>query len=552
MNPALYYYPDAYSTSGPKLMGRNVAGSSFLRGFLAYGRSRAFPLLVEDADHVQLFAAAAQAAGRAEPISTITRHTLPRLAEAGLLYRPDPLIGGFAWQRAAFGHHRWSLCGITHTTSSAGAMDAIVDLLNAPVQPWDALICTSAAVKQNVVHMLDAQAEYLRSRFGATRLPLPELPVIPLGIDCAAFDQGGDARIAARQGLGIAADTIAVLYVGRLSFHAKAHPLAMYQAIARAATASGKRAVLIECGWHGHQAVADAFAAGAALACPDIEVVGVDGLDPVARDRAWAAADVFCSLSDNIQETFGITPIEAMAAGLPVVVSDWDGYRDTVQDGVHGYRIPTTLPRAGLSRDLALRHALGVESYDAYCGNTAMLTAVDIDAAAEAFTRLFASADLRAQFGAAGRDHARRNYDWSMIIPRYEALWSELDTRRQRDGAGQPALRHPWPARMEPLEAFAHYATHSLDEDTVLTLSDADAETAIARFRDYRALAMVRFAAYAIPRDEDIAAILQALAKGAQRAGDLLASTLQPRAVAVLRGLGLLAKLGIVRIVDPI
>ncbi len=33
------------------------------------------------------------------------------------------------------------------------------------------------------------------------------------------------------------------------------------------------------------------------------------------RETAWASADVFCSLSDNIQETFGIVPIEAMAAG---------------------------------------------------------------------------------------------------------------------------------------------------------------------------------------------------------------------------------------------
>ena len=46
----------------------------------------------------------------------------------------------------------------------------------------------------------------------------------------------------------------------------------------------------------------------------------------------WAAADVFLSLVDNIQETFGITPLEAMAAGLPVVASDWDGYRYTMRD----------------------------------------------------------------------------------------------------------------------------------------------------------------------------------------------------------------------------
>ncbi|NDD14455.1 MAG: glycosyl transferase, partial [Betaproteobacteria bacterium] len=64
-----------------------------------------------------------------------------------------PGIGEHALARAAYGHGSWSLCGITHTTSSAGAMDAIADVLVAPVQPWDALICTSSAVKDNVTRL---------------------------------------------------------------------------------------------------------------------------------------------------------------------------------------------------------------------------------------------------------------------------------------------------------------------------------------------------------------------------------------------------------------
>ena len=58
----------------------------------------------------------------------------------------------------------------------------------------------------------------------------------------------------------------------------------------------------------------------------------------------WAAADIFLSLVDNPQETFGLAPVEAMAAGVPVVVSDWDGYRYTVSDGVEGFRISTLSP----------------------------------------------------------------------------------------------------------------------------------------------------------------------------------------------------------------
>jgi hypothetical protein len=51
---------------------------------------------------------------------------------------------------------------------------------------------------------------------------------------------------------------------------------------------------------------------------------------------------------DNVQETFGLAPIEAMAAGLPVIVSDWDGMKDTVTPDV-GIRIPTEVPHADLT-----------------------------------------------------------------------------------------------------------------------------------------------------------------------------------------------------------
>ena len=60
-----------------------------------------------------------------------------------------------------------------------------------------------------------------------------------------------------------------------------------------------------------------------------------------AKRNALAAADVGISLVDNAQETFGLAVAEAMAAGLPMVVSNWSGYRDLVREGVDGYLIPS-------------------------------------------------------------------------------------------------------------------------------------------------------------------------------------------------------------------
>lgn len=528
-------------------MGRNAAGESFLRGFLSYSKASEFWAQVQKSEHAQLFAQTVQAFGRSEPVKAVDKNSLTALAQAGLLYLPGPGVGEHAWQRSAFGHGAWSLCGITHTTSSAGAMDALTDLITAPVQPWDAVICTSTAVKNNVERLLQAQVDYLKDRLGISKLVLPQLPVIPLGIHTQDFAFTGSQKAQARNALGVAADTLVVLFMGRLSFHAKAHPLAMYQALEKAAQASGKQVVLVECGWHANEFIEKAYADAACLACPSVRVVTLDGRKAEDRQTAWAGADVFCSLSDNIQETFGIVPIEAMAAGLPVVVADWDGYKDTVRDGIDGFRIPTLMPSAGLGGDLALRHALEIDTYDMYCGHTCSLVAVDVAATADAFQRLFLSAELRRQMGEAGRQRVRAVYDWAAIILQYEALWAQLSEIRTAQAKELKPLAHPWPARMDPFHAFAAYPTQTLTEQTVLELVDADVESALKRTLAYRQLAMIDFAKVILPSEEEIRAVLQAAATGPQAAVALVAAVPAERQAFVFRCLAWLLKLGVLK-----
>ncbi len=549
MTACIYYHPEAYTTSGPKLMGRNAAGESFLRGFLSHSQSSAFWAQVHKPEHAQHFAKTVASLGRTEPVHAVSKNTLGALSQPGLVYYPGPGIGEHAFARAAFGHGAWSLCGITHTTSSAGAMDALSSLLVAPVQPWDAVICTSLAVKDNVTRLLQAQVDYLQARLGITKVVLPQLPVIPLGIHTADFAFSGAQKTAARAALGVSPDALVVLFMGRLSFHAKAHPLAMYQALEAAARATGKSVVLVECGWHANDFIAKAYADAAALACPSVRVVTLDGRKAEDRQTAWAGADVFCSLSDNIQETFGIVPIEAMAAGLPVVVSDWDGYKDTVRDGVDGLRIATLMPQAGLGGDLALRHALEVDTYDMYCGHACSLVAVDVQAAAVAFERLFNSPELRRQMGEAGRARAQALYDWKPIIGQYEALWASLSELRAAQAKDLQPLAHPWPARMDPFHAFASYPTQSLTPQTVLGLVDADLNTAVARALAYRQLAMVDFARNILPTEAEVRVVLAA-AQWPAAASGLLQGIAPERQPFVFRALAWLLKLGVLKVLS--
>lgn len=546
MTAAIFFHPEGYTTNRPRLMGRNAAGSSFLRGFISQSRADTFWVQAGRIEHAREFAAAVRGFGRSEPVRFIDQAHLRDLAQPGVLYLPGPNLGAHAWPRSAHDQAAWSLCGITHTTSSAQAMDAIADLPIAPVAPWDALICTSRAVRDNVQRLLQAQAEYLARRLGARRMVLPQLPLIPLGVHTRDFAFSPDQRAAARAALGADDDTVVVLFAGRLSFHAKAHPLAMYQALQAAAPAlpRGERLLLVECGWHANQPIAEAFAEARRLACPDLASVTLDGRDAASRQTAWAGADLFCSLSDNIQESFGLVPVEAMAAGLPVVASDWDGYRDTVRHGLDGFLIPTLMPAPGLGGDLALRHALGIDTYDAYCGHACALVAVDVAAATRALGRLLADRQLRRRLGEAGRERARE-FDWAAIIPRYEALWSELSAMRQAAKVRGPV---PWTARPDPFTAFAGYPSRTLSPRTVLTLGAGDAQAALERLERYRSLAMVDYAKAVLPSPEETAALLRAAATGPAPAAALVRDIAPARQALAFRGLVWLVKLGLLEV----
>ena len=538
----LYYHPEAYSISGPKLMGRNAAGESFLRGLLQHIKTNGFYVQLDNPAHLDGFSAAAKQFGRMEPVQSVQAQTLGKMTQAGVVFHPGPGIGAHAQQRSFWGDQAWSLCGITHTTSSARAMDAITGLLTTPVQPWDALICTSHAVKANVTALLDREMGFLQARLGASKQVLPQMPVIPLGIHTADFEFGPAARQAARLAIGLAQDEVAVLFMGRLSFHAKAHPWQMYQALEAAAKATGCKIALIECGWHANDALKEAFVQGAQQGCPSVRHITLDGRDAQNRDHVWAGADIFCSLSDNIQETFGISPIEAMAAGLPVVVSDWDGYRDSVRHGVDGFTIPTIMPRAGLAGDLAHRHALQIDSYDMYIGQASMMTSVDMRALIAAFTDLIKDPQLRSKMGSAGRARAKDCYDWGAVIPQYQALWADLNDRRS---AAVGHKTQTWPARPDPYVAFAGYATHTLSEETILRPTEPTAQALMDRYRALMDLMMLNYCKRLMLPDETLQQIFAAASPDGQTAAQIIQSVPAGRRPQTLRALGLLVKIGL-------
>lgn len=479
-NAAIYYVQEAFDTSHPRLMGRRAAGESFLH---AFARDSKVDRLYGYCRTRQSFESFRKTlAGSLTPdqsIEWIPFGQLRRLTRPGCLFFGSPGIGELAWHRRHVGSRSYSICGLTHTTASHAVMDAFAALPIAPVQSWDAIICTSRVVKTTIEHVLEGWLEYLASRFGARPAVPVQLPVIPLGVDCSRFVGPGRSgrkrdqlRRDFRRKQGIGNDDLAVLYFGRLSFHAKAHPQPMYIGLERAAQQLKTRLHLIQVGWFANDHIEGAFREGAKQYCPSVNAIFLDGRKPEVRANVWFAADLFTALSDNIQETFGLVPVEAMAAGLPVVVSDWDGYRDTVRNGLDGLTVPTVMAPPGSGRELAFRYDLQLDSYDHYIGHASQCTAVDVAACAEAYYALLSNAELRKKMGAAGQKRARQTFDWPIVIAAYQELWRELEARRDKsDDLAPPSPEAAVnPLREDPFSLFGSYPSMRLEANSVVSL----------------------------------------------------------------------------------
>lgn len=471
-------------------MGRHAAGEGFLAGLARHGGDAP---LVCHAESDRAYADFRRRIGRAAGTERRTAHLRQSeaagLAAVGCLYLPGPGLARYAWSRRSFAQRGWSLCGVTHTTATARAMDDVLALATAPVQPWDALVCTSRAVRDMVGRLLDGHADYLAGLFGR-RADLPlRLPVIPLGVDCDAHApaDAGRRRADWRARLGAGPDDVVVLYVGRLNHVGKAHPLPMLLGLARAAAASARRVHLVQAGWFAGPAEEAAMRRAGEVLAPALVHHFPDGRAADVREGVWHAADVFVSLVDNVQETFGLTPIEAMAAGLPVVVSDWDGYRYTVRDGIDGLLIPTLGSAGGGPGELlAQLHTLGLETYQTYVGAVAQHTAVHLGRATEALVQLVSAPEQRAAMGAAAQRRAQERFSWPVVVGQYNALFAELAERRSqalRDGVAGGGCRSQ-PNRGDPFTDFRGFATHVLAPEMSLRLADglgaADLKTMLA------------------------------------------------------------------------
>ena len=492
-NAVIRYSQDGFDPVAKGINGRRVAGSSFLKGYVRHADTAEFVMLTHKPQELAPVRALVADLRPDVPLRHLSMLRPSGLAKLGTLFNPSPNIAAEAWRRAAFGTGAWSICGITHTTSTAMIMQGFYDMRMAPVMPWDAVICTSKAVQTSVNFQMDLIDAHMTRHLRSQPPPRPMLPVIPLGIHCDDFVPDVAAGQSLRAALGAGPDDVIFTTLARLTPHEKFDPLPIYLAMQAAQRQlPGLKLHIAFCGIFRDAFSRDVFEKGAARLMPDVGFALLDGSDEADRKAALSGSDVFMFLIDNIQETFGLAPIEAMAAGLPLLVSDWDGLRDTVTPDV-GFRITTrTLPPGHLTQE-ALRYQGGIDQYAQYISATAAMTEIDMPELTARIIELAANPDLRRSMGAAGAARARAVYDWAQIIPQMQALWGEQDALRSANPA-QSIHYAPdgVPIAPSPTALFASYPTQQVTfADTRFIAADLNHRIGLAEvlaLRNFEAL----------------------------------------------------------------
>jgi D-inositol-3-phosphate glycosyltransferase len=237
------------------------------------------------------------------------------------------------------------------------------------------------------------------------------IAVIPSAVNIERYRP--EPRAEARSRIGLDPDQMVVAYIGRML--PRKDPRNIVRAVAHLAHEHELPVRLLLVGGETHAPdptatpeIGELQRLAAELGISD-RLIFTGKRQPDELRWYYSAADV--AVTTPWYEPFGLTPLEAMACGIPVIGSAVGGITFTIADGDTGYLVPPRNPAALTER---LRH-------------------------------LLLQPALRQQMGRAARRRVEREFTWSTVAHRTSALYASLLRR-------EPANDHVTRLAHGPLE----------------------------------------------------------------------------------------------------
>lgn len=450
------------------LVGSSIASCEFSRAMLRFLPAQTMGLFVHESGQEvvkrDLARLQENEGGNYASAQVWSTHDLPDVLESQTFtafHNSDaPQLQQLSYIRAQFSTRLFPITCLTHSLSQHNLLwDFVGRLLITPTLACDTVICPSQAIRQVFRNHVEQVQEGMREAglSGGKEKDI-RFDVIPLGVDVEAFRPRDKSDV--RRMLGLPADKIILLYFGRIDAATKADLGPLLFTFRDLVQKHGDSLVLLLAGTIPDHVAGHLQRTLQTLGCGEQVLFRQPSL--IDNPLYYAAADIFVSPSETLQESFGITPVEAMASGLPVVVSDWSGYRETVVHNVTGFLVKTLWSAC----DSELSCFAPVRPWEDDHLRLSQSTAVDTGELFQYLDILIANPEQRAAMGKAAREHVVNHLSWERVMARCHDLWKEL--AEIADGLEQDTLcqhktAHRHLSQPQYFKSFGHFASQQLD-----------------------------------------------------------------------------------------
>ena len=183
--------------------------------------------------------------------------------------------------------------------------------------------------------------------------------------------------------------------------------------------------------------------------------------DHNAIEQYYQSSDIFLGLSDHPGETYGLTVMEAMSAGLPVLLSDHAAYKVHITHAKEGYYIPTLLANVNLNHSFY------------YCSNTefgslySQSLALDNTVLIQFLSDLLSSPKKTLSMGKAARKKIESNHTLNHMFQRL----MDLITTVVQDSHDKPSAFNN-NLFLNTHELFSHHPTRFLSTTDSFCLTE--------------------------------------------------------------------------------
>ncbi len=458
---------------GGSIMGRKEANKGFITALFRKDPFDAYHFIVENPPELIQFwqeepsavpllaRGALQAFPRTELENKLKNtpysvcHFSDPMTEFPFLCRARNLLAPYIFPVTAVNHT------LSYTEYGAKALGHIW----AGCSPRDAIACTSQA-SENIMQALYNQA---RSAYALPNTwAQPQSTVIPLGVPNPTLGQSEALAVKFRERVNLPPNTILILVYGRISVADKMDLRPLFAALRRV---RGRAAhvdfrLCIAGSMDAHDGLKDALLQLAKVW--DIPFMLVPNPPRDMKKELFAAADIFVSPVDNIQETFGLTLVEAAQSALPVIASNWDGYRDIVVHEETGLLVPTLAPL----------HTPHLDSLASVYHNKihqllrAQQTSIHIPSLEQALLRLMQDETLRQDMGQKAAQRAAQLYTFDAVLDRWLDYWQQLAKTPicAEQEAELRGAQHP--IALEYGKVFSVYASEHVHKHTRLCCTE--------------------------------------------------------------------------------